>query len=114
VSKKPYRCPICPSFRALSRPRAMIHVWSHALGNETGIPFDEVEAFLRKNLAEGRVRVDTKTGDVTPVGSWSELGAVGEAIRRVVGEVNEEQRQRREERRQARRELLDIEGEEAS
>jgi hypothetical protein len=83
----------------------MLHIWSHALSDETGLDFDEVEGFLLHHYAEGRVRVDARTGDVSPVGSWSELGGVGEAIRGVVGEVNEENYQAQEERRQARREL---------
>jgi hypothetical protein len=108
MSGKPYRCPVCPR-KSLTRPRMMLHVWSHALSAEAGLDFDAVEEFLVRHYAEGKVRVDAKTGDVTPVGSWSELGAVGKDIVAVLGDIEEENRREREERRAKAQEELEEE-----
>ena len=112
---KKYRCPE-PSCRkkTITRPRMMLHIWAHCLASEAGLEFSVVEEYLVHHYTAGRLVVDARSGDFTPVDSWSELGGeVGEAIQRVLGEVSAEQRQAQEARRQTRREQLGIE-EEAS
>jgi ribosomal protein L37AE/L43A len=103
---RPYRCPLCPS-KALTRPKAMLHIWAHALANETGMPFAEVEETLKRHHAEGLVRVNTRNGDL--IGRWSAMGEFGAKVREAMRRIEEENKREREARRQARRETLERE-----
>jgi hypothetical protein len=106
MSKRPYRCPVCRR-RAHTRPKAMLHLWSHALADELDMPFAEVEETLNRHLAERLVSVDARTGDL--VGRWSAMGEFGEKVREAVLRIEEENKQEREERRaRVQQELRDI------
>jgi hypothetical protein len=109
MSKKPYKCPLCPR-KALTRPKMMIHLWAEGLAGELDLPFEEVEATLKKNYARGLVRVDSRSGDL--IGAWSKMGAFGAKVQEAKKRIEEEQRKEREARRQARREALALEQEE--
>jgi hypothetical protein len=88
----------------------MLHIWSHGLANELDMPFDEVEATLKRYHAKGLVKVSSRSGDL--IGAWSKMGAFGAKVQEAKKRIEEEQRKEREARRQARREALALEQEE--